>query len=286
MHIPVLKEEVLHFLNPQKNENFLDCTAGTGGHAIAILEKNGPHGRVLALEWDEDLYHLLLNKKEERLLVVNESYVFLEKVVQENNFTSISGILFDLGFCTFHVKQSGRGFTLKKDEPLDMRYNKNSLLTAKEIVNTYPEKNLIYLLKKWGEEDYAEEISSLIINERKKGPITTTQKLVNIIERSVPSSYQKGKIHCATKTFQALRIVVNGEILALQEALLQATRVLGEGGKMAIITFHGIEEKIVRDFFKKNELKIETPNPITPSPEEKKENISSRSAKLFAATKK
>ncbi len=278
IHIPVLKEEVLSFLNPQKNQNFVDCTAGMGGHALALLERNGPEGKVLALEWDTDLYKLLKNKK--RLLVFNESYTRLEEIVERENFHPISGILFDLGFSSFHTERSGRGFSFMKDEPLDMRYNKNTLLTAEKIVNQYKEKDLFYIFRKWGEEKYAREIARNIVSKRKKEPIKTTKDLARIIEKSVPSSYKSQRINCATKTFQSLRIAVNGEIMNMKEGLTQALRVLPKKGRIAVITFHGIEEKTLLDFIKENNLFLLTKKPITPRIEEIKNNIRSRSAKL------
>ncbi len=287
MHISVLKEEALYFLKPKSGENFIDCTTGSGGHTEAILEKSGPDGKVLGFEWDEGLYNILQKKNIERLLLVNESYSLLKEVVEENNFGPVSGIIFDLGFSSFHVDSSKRGFSFMRDEKLDMRYNENTLLTAHEIVNRYKEKDLLYILKKWGEEDFSHEIARAIVEKRKDGEIKTTRELVEIIEEAVPPRYREGqRIHCATKTFQALRITVNGELLALEATLPQALDVLEKGGRLVIICFHGGEEKVIRNFLRSVNVELITTEPVTPKEEEINKNIRSRSAKLYAAIKK
>ncbi len=286
MHIPVLKDEALHFLNPNSNENFIDCTAGLGGHSYAILERIRPEGKLLAFEWDSELYDILSKKEDDRFIVVNDSYTQLKETVEGLKFFPVQGIIFDLGFSSFHVDKSRRGFSFMRDENLDMRYNKKTLLTAKEIVNKEKEKSLVYILKNYSDEDYAEKIAKKIVEERKKKEIRTTKELVNIIESVVPSSYKNEKIHFATRTFQAIRIAVNGELLGLPFALKQALDVLEEEGRMVVICFHGKEEKIVTDFFRKNRVKIITPKAVTPSKEEVAKNIRSRSARLYAIIKK
>jgi 16S rRNA (cytosine1402-N4)-methyltransferase len=287
MHVPVLKEEVLHFLNPKENENFIDCTAGFGGHSLSILEKNGPEGKVLGFEWDEDVYNTLKEKESERFIVVNESYTQIKEVVEETKFSKVSGVLFDLGFSSFHVDKSQRGFSFMREEKLDMRYNGNNPLTAYEIVNKYKEKDILHILEKWGEEDYAREIVEKIIFKRKERPIETTTQLAKIVESSIPKHYKdRKKINPATKTFQALRIAVNGELLGLTATLPLAYDVLERGGRMVIICFHGGEEKIVKNFFRSSNISNLTPKPIIPKKEEVIKNIRSRSAKLFAAIKK
>jgi 16S rRNA (cytosine1402-N4)-methyltransferase len=283
----VLKDEVLFFLKPKSNENFIDCTTGLGGHTEAILKKTGPKGKVLGFEWDEELYGLLKEKETERFIPVNESYTLLEETVKEKNFSPVSGVLFDLGFSSFHVDRSGRGFSFRRRELLDMRYNKNNPLTAFEIVNHYKEKDLFYILKKWGEEDFAKQIAERIVLERKKRSIESTLDLASIVEEVIPKAYSsKQKIHCATKTFQALRIAVNGELLGLKAALPQALSVMEAGGRLVVICFHGGEEEIVRNFFRSANIKLLTEEPIKPTTEEIKKNIRSRSAKLYAAIKK
>ncbi len=286
MHISVLEREVLHFLNPKRNENFIDCTAGEGGHSLSIMKKNGPSGKVMAIEWDEELYEVLKKKETERFIPVNESYTLIKDIVEEKKFFPVNGVLFDLGFSSFHVDRSGRGFSFMRKEPLDMRYNKNTPLTAYEIVNKYREKDILYILEKWGEEKYAEGIAHAIVSEREGGLIETTMDLAKIIENAVPKMYrEKSKINCATKTFQALRIAVNGELLGIKATLPEALSVMERGGRMVVICFHGGEEKVVRNFFRSADVKILTSQPVVPSEKEINKNIRSRSAKLYAVVK-
>jgi 16S rRNA (cytosine1402-N4)-methyltransferase len=287
MHIPVLKNEVLHFLNPKPGENFIDCTGGEGGYSEAILEKNSPNGLVLAFEWDEEVYEALKKKENERFVVINESYTTIKDVVQERKISPVSGVVFDLGFSSFHIDESKRGFSFMRDELLDMRYSKNNPVTAYDVVNKYKEKDLLYILKKWGEEDFFKEVARKIVTEREKLPIETTQDLVKVIDMAIPDVYKKKqKINFATKTFQAIRIAVNGEILAIEHTLPEALDVLEEGGRLVVVCFHGGEEKVVRSFFKNAKIKLLTESPVTPSQEEVFKNFRSRSAKLYAGVKK
>ncbi len=287
MHIPVLKEEVLNFLNPKSNENFIDCTAGEGGHSEAILRKNSPGGRVLAIEWDEELYKRLKKKETERFVPVNDSYTNIKDIAQEKNFFPVSGILFDLGFCSFHIDESRRGFSFLRDELLDMRYNKSNPLTAYEIVNKYKEKDLLHILKKWGEEDYASVIARKIVLKRKENVIRTTADLSKVVEDAIPESVKAvKKINCATKTFQALRIAVNGEMLGFSFALSESLEIIEKGGRIAVICFHGGEEKIVNGFLRQRKERVHIFRPILPKKEEVKNNIRARSAKLYMAIKK
>ncbi len=285
MHIPVLKEEVLHFLKPKENENFIDCTAGFGGHSFSILEKNKPSGKVLGLEWDEEVFNFLKEKETERFIPINCSYTQIEEVVEERKFFPVSGILFDLGFSSFHVDKSKRGFSFMRNEKLDMRYSKDNPLTAYEIVNYYKEHDIVHILKKWGEEDYAKEIAKRIVDTRKEGLIETTTNLAEIVEKVLPKNSNQ-RINPATKTFQALRIVVNGELIGLEATLPRALDILDKEGRLVVICFHGGEEKIVKKFLRFANVKNLTPKPIIPTHEEVNKNIRSRSAKLFAVVKK
>ena len=292
MHIPVLKKEVLGYLDPKENENFVDCTVGHGGHAKAILERTSPAGKVLGI--DSDLKQIKicqsqLKEFKERIILVSSSYTKIKKIVKKNNFQPINGILLDLGMSSWHLENSGRGFSFLKDEPLDMRYNNDNNLTAEEIVNSWGQKEIETILKEYGEERSAKEISQKIIEERKRKPIKTTFQLAEIIEKAVPLKFQHKRINFATRTFQALRIAVNGELNNLKKVLPQTVDVLKESGRIAIISFHSLEDKIVKSFLKEKvkegELKILTKKPIAPSFEEIKTNPRSRSAKLRAAIK-
>jgi len=298
MHIPVMKNEVIEYLSPKANENFIDCTFGQGGHTKAILEKNGPNGKVLAIEADPELYKKF-QKQElstindqllERLILVNDSYSNLREIVKENNFGPIHGILMDLGMSSWHLEESGKGFTFQKDEPLDMRYNPEvNSLTACEIVNSFSEDELVAVLKEYGEERFAQDIAKQIVEKRKDKPIRTTLDLVGIIWLAMPKWYKSSKIHPATKTFQALRIKVNEEIQGLKQGLIKAVDVLEEQGRIVVISFHSLEDREVKRFFKRgaqiNILEVLTKKPIITNEEEVRDNPRARSAKLRVVKK-
>ena len=298
MHIPVLQKEVLKYLNPKPNENFIDATIGEAGDALAILEKNKPDGKVLGIDADPEQIKRIKQRAlnfqfKDRLVLVNGSYNKLEEIVEKYDFNPIEGILFDLGISSWHLEQSGRGFTFLKDEPLDMRYNARSenqgSLSAQQILNNFSQKDICEILRKYGEERFAKRISEKIVKERKIKPIKTTLQLVEIIKKAVPKRYRARKKHVATKTFQALRIAVNNELGSLKQALPQALRVLNIGGRLVVISFHSLEDRIVKQFLKVGEkngkLQILTKKPVTPTLQEVQENYRSRSAKLRAAIK-
>jgi len=279
MHIPVLQKEVLQYLDPKPNENFIDATIDGGGHTTTILGKIKPNGKVLGIELDKDICVKLSLTQTERLVLVNDSYVNLKEIVKKSKFTSINGILFDLGMSSWHLEESGRGFSFMRDEPLDMRYSLENNLTDEKIINNYSQEEIEKILKEYGEERFARRIAKRIIKER---PIKTTLQLVEIIKRVVPG---RTKINPATRTFQALRIAVNDELNNLRKVLPQAIKVLAPGGKIVIISFHSLEDRIVKNFFKSSNLNILTKKPVRPSKEEIKINPRSRSAKLRAAMK-
>lgn len=292
MHLPVLKKEVIHYLEPKANENFIDCSVGEGGHTISLLKKNKPNGKVLGIEIDSELYQKIrsgLAKIQNRLILVNDSYINLEKIIKKYKFKSIKGILIDLGLSTWHLKESKRGFSFLKNEPLEMRYNLNNPLTAQEIINHWSETEIEKILKEYSQERFSKRITKEIINQRKVKPIKTTFQLVEIIKKTTPSWYHHKKIHFATRTFQSLRIAVNDELNNLKKVLGQAIKILDKKGKLVIISFHSLEDGIVKNFFqqkaKENLIKILTEKPIRPSIQEIKVNPSSRSAKLRACSK-
>ena len=291
MHIPVLLKEVIEYLNPQPNENFIDATIGEGGHSLAILEKIAPQGKVLGVELDSAIYETVKNKlkNEKRLILVNDSYANIKKVVKEKQFQPVNGILFDLGMCSWQIDESKRGFSYLKDEPLDMRFSPKSTLTAAEIVNFWKIEDLERILRDYGEEKYARRIALAIKEDRRKKRIVGTQELVEILKKALPKNYDNYRLHPAVRTFQALRIAVNNELENLKMGLILASEILAPQGKIVVISFHSLEDRIVKFFFrdnaKQNTLKILTKKPITSSQEEIKNNIRSRSAKLRAALK-
>lgn len=310
VHISVLSKEVLEYFDPKPGKDFIDATAGEGGHAKLILEKIGPSGRLLGI--DESGGVLEEAKKNLSVFAANAvlaegNFSEIEKIAAEMNFQKVDGILFDLGISLWHIKQSGRGFSFSKDEPLIMKFGsfgeKGGNLTAKKIINEWPEEKLAEIFKKYGEERYSRRLAKTIAAERVKRTIKSSKQLADLISDSYPKKYLL-KIHPATKVFQALRIVVNGELENLRIAMPQAVRLLKPGGKLAIISFHSLEDKIVKEFFRaeskdcicpphylicqcrhKATLKILTKKPVVASDEEIELNFGSRSAKLRVAEK-
>ncbi len=291
MHIPVLLNEVLEYLEPKPECNYVDCTLNGGGHTKEILKRNDKNGLVMGIEVDKDIFNKINQEEINRLVAVNDSYSNLKEIVTKEKFKNINGILFDIGMSSYHIDQSEKGFSFLKDEPLFMSYNvdKGNQRTAYEIVNQYNEKDLVDILFKYGEERYSRKIAKSIIEKRKKRSINTTFELVDIIASAVPMNYKRGKIHFATRTFQALRIEVNRELDNFFDALPQALEVLDSGGRIVVITFHSLEDRIVKNYFrdwsKKGLVTLLTKKPITAQDQEIKENPRSRSAKLRAVIK-
>jgi 16S rRNA (cytosine1402-N4)-methyltransferase len=287
MHIPVLQKEVIDYLAPKPNENFIDGTIGGGGHALVILEKNGPKGKVLGIDEDAGMIKNLEDHK--RLVLVCDNFANLKEVAVKEKFSAVSGILLDLGFSSWHLEESGRGFSFQKQEPLDMRYNSENQLTAEKIVNFWSAPELEKILTEYGQERFAKEIAREIISSRQASPIQNTFQLAGIIKKATPMWYQRQRINPATKTFQALRIAVNDELNSLKKALPEALEILKKGGRLVVISFHSLEDAIIKSFFKEkskeNLIDILTKKPVVASFEELKTNPRSRSAKLRAAIK-
>ena len=294
IHKPVLLKEVLEIFDPQPGETYIDATVNGGGHALAIAERVGPKGEVAGIDWDCQLPEKLKIKSEKlkvkNLILVCDNYANIKSIAGKYNLGKIAGILFDLGFSSYHIEESGRGFSFLRNEPLDMRYSpKNNELTAEKIINTWPEEAIETILREYGEERFAHRISRGIIQARHDKNISTTAELVKIISRSVPQFYLKSRLHPATKTFQALRMAVNDELGNLERALEDAVYILGARGKIAVISFHSLEDRIFKNFFKERSregsIKILTPKPVGPEKKEIYENPRARSAKLRVATK-
>lgn len=290
MHIPVLQKEVIEYLDPKPNENFIDCTVGCGGHALKILERTAPKGKLLGIDLDESQIKNLKSKYKNygnRLLLEKGNYADLSEIAKKH-FKNVSGILLDLGFSSWHTDESKRGFSFLRNEPLDMRYDELSQLTAEKILNYWSEPDIEKILREYGEEQFSGKIAREIVEARKIIQIRKTFQLVEIIKKAVPGWYCNKKIHFATKTFQALRMAVNGELDNLEKVLPQAVEILKDGGKLAVISFHSLEDRIVKNFFKDKErkhLKILTKKPIQAAKKETIINNRSRSAKLRVAEK-
>jgi len=266
MHIPVLLKEVLKVLDPKPGEFFIDGTYGSGGHSEAIRELIAPSGRLLAIDWER----------------TGENYADLPEILRGKNLGKADGLLLDLGFSSEQL-EGGRGFSFQKDEPLVMTYHP-SLKPVKELLEDLNEAELADIIYQYGEERASRKIAKAIKEAGARKRIETTGELASVIESVLP---RRGKIHPATKTFMALRIYANHELENLERILKSLSQVLKTGGRAAIISFHSVEDRIVKNYFrdsaKAGQLKIITKKPITATSEEAKENPRSRSAKLRAA---
>ncbi|MGC8981599.1 MAG: 16S rRNA (cytosine(1402)-N(4))-methyltransferase RsmH [Minisyncoccia bacterium] len=286
-HKPVLLKEVIEYLDPKENEDFIDATFGFGGHSKEILKYNKPNGKILGLEWDPKIVEISkkIFMEEKRIKIRNENFKNIKRIAREEGFLKIKGVIFDLGVSSWHFEKSGRGFSFNKDEFLDMRINPDKTkLTAFEIVNYYSKDELIKIFERYGEERKAEKIADEIIKERKIKKIETSKELSEIISKVV----KRRKINPATKTFMALRTFINQELENLEIGLRDAFDLLKSDGRIVVISFHGLENKVIKKVFK--ELKKEggeilTKNVIKPSLKEIKENPRARSAQLRAIRK-
>jgi len=294
MHIPVLLKETIGYLDPKENENFIDATLGQAGHSREILKRNGPLGKVLGIEQDQEVLKataeaLKNSGYEKRIIIVNDNFVNLKEIVERENFLKVKGIIMDLGVSSWHFEESGRGFTFLKDEPLIMTLDKRKGPNAKEIINSWSQEDLEKIFRDFGQERFSKKIAENIVLKRKIRPIETTFELIEIIKKSVPTSYERGRINPATRIFMALRIAANKELANLENALPQGIDVLDKGGKLAVISFHSLEDRIVKNTFKTQEkqgiVKILTKKPVEAGSEELKINQHSRSAKLRVVQK-
>ena len=290
-HVPVLLKEVLDSLNLSKGKFIVDGTIDGGGHAREIIKVIMPGGSFLGIDLDIDL----LDKIKESFLnefsrskcdirVEWANYKDINYVLEQNHLGKPDGILLDLGFSSYHIEDSQRGFSFQKEEILDMRYDTTSGISATEAINSMDEGALADMIWRFGEERFSRQIAKAIVQARRKKRIETTIQLVEIIGNAVPAFYRKGRINPATKTFQALRIYVNEELKNLAEFLEKVPGIIAEGGRVAIISFHSLEDRMVKvafaNFKKEGIAKLITKKPIIATREEVSNNPRSRSAKL------
>ncbi|MBI4320469.1 MAG: 16S rRNA (cytosine(1402)-N(4))-methyltransferase RsmH [Chloroflexi bacterium] len=302
VHVPVLYDEVLEVLSPRPGGRYIDCTLGGGGHALGIVERSSQDGRLLGIDADIRAVEAARDRLKDyasRVVLVNDNFVHLARIVRDNAFPPADGILFDLGLSTLQLESMERGFSFRIDAPLDMRFGVDQEETAYDLVNGLPERELADLLYRYGEESRSRAIARAILRARQPEPIRTTLQLARIIEQALPA---RGRIHPATRSFQALRIAVNRELDNLEAALAQAVELLGLEGVVAAISYHSLEDRLVKQFFaaeakgcvcppralscvcgRKPRLQVLTKKPITPSRQEVVRNPRSRSAKLRAA---
>lgn len=301
-HQPVLYNEIIHALQPQSSNSYVDGTLGAGGHARGILEASFPDGRLLGMDVDPQALAVAQERLAEfgsRAVIIQASYTTLSEQLDELGWDKVDGILLDLGLSSMQVDTPERGFSFKADAPLDMRFDPRNPATAADLVNYLPEKELADLIYQYGEERRSRQIARAIVKAR---PIETTQELAQLVARAVRGGRQD--IHPATKTFQALRIAVNQELESLETVLPQAVASLNPGGRLAVIAFHSLEDRIVKQFFRQESrdcicpprqpvctcnhqatIREITRRPIMPQDKEIQENPRARSARLRVAEK-
>ncbi len=297
-HIPVLVNEVVSLLGCGPHRVYVDATLGGGGHALEILKRTGPDGRVIGIEWDEEAVaeaQKVLNPFGERVKIFRENFTRMPALLREIKAEQVDGILLDLGLSSIQLEGQERGFSFKEEGPLDMRMDQRIKETAADLVNQLSVRDLEEVLWKYGEERWARRIAKAIVEERSQGRIETAQALRKVVYKAIPSRFHSRKLDPATRTFQALRIQVNHELENLKLALEEGWLFLKSGGRMCVISFHSLEDRIVKQSFRSFErgetggvnqgkgMRIITPKPITPSEEERRENPRSRSAKLRCA---
>ncbi len=306
-HVPVLLEETLKLLALRADGIYVDCTLGGGGHTQAILGRLGPQGQVIGIEQDPatlDATRNKLNKFGDQVRFIPGNFRYLKTYLNQLGISQVHGIIFDLGVSSFQLDNGERGFSYHQAAPLDMRMDPQSPLSAWEIVNQYSELELTRIIREFGEEKWARRIAHFIVEGRSRQPIDTTTELVEVIKAAIPAAARRTGPHPARRTFQALRIAVNDELGILPGALGQAIDCLKPGGRIVVISFHSLEDRVVKDTFrlaanpctcppdfpvcccgKPVVLRIITRKPIQPSAAEIERNPRSRSARLRAAEK-
>lgn len=298
MHVPVLLQEVIKFFEPKPGKRYIDATFGGGGHSFAIASRGA---KVLGIDTDTSVIPAAVSE----MKIVQENFAELKTIAEENDFVNVDGILFDLGIGSHQLDDEKRGFSFQKSGPLDMRYDQSAGKTAVEILNFQSEKELFRIFTKLGEEKrFGKRIARAVMDLRKTAQIETTDDLFQLIKRALPAKLRFAAADTARRIFMSLRIEVNQELVNLEKALPQALELLAENGRLAAISFHSLEDRIVKNFFtdeakdcvcppsfpicvcdKEARVRILTKKPITASPEEIKTNPRSRSAKLRVAEK-
>jgi len=304
MHQPVLVKEVLEGLIPERRDVIVDSTVGTGGHAEAIVSKLKGKAKLICTDRDEDALRIAktrLAKYEKRIRFAHVRFSQIEDLLADLNVRSVSGFLFDFGMCALHLQNAKRGFSFQLDGPLDMRMDRSQSKNAYEVVNSYSLTELARILWEFGQEKFSRRIARAIVNRRSRSPILTTFQLRDIVESAIDKRY---RIKSLARVFQAIRIEVNDELNQLKEGLNQAIGLLAPGGRLALISYHSLEHRLIREKIRqesrgcicppdlpvcgcgaKATLRVITRKPIVPTPEEIEANPSARSAKLWVAEK-
>jgi len=299
--------EVLGFLQPQSGQTFIDCTVGGGGHALEIVKRILPDGRLVGIDRDEEALRAAaqyLGPYSENVILEKGNFADLEAIAGRLDIQTVDGVLFDLGVSSRQLESAERGFSFRYDAPLDMRMDTAQAVTARELVNSLSERQLAELIWKFGEERWAKRIAKFIIDRRARRPIRMTSELVEVILAAIPAAARTETIHPATRTFQALRIAVNRELESLQAGLDAAVRLLAQSGRVCVLSYHSLEDRIVKETFARHAgrcmcpsalpvcvcgaeriIKVLTKRPVVPSEDEVRANPRARSARLRAAEK-
>jgi 16S rRNA (cytosine1402-N4)-methyltransferase len=291
-HIPVMAKEVLFWLASEGRRAYLDCTVGHSGHAEKLLEASDSDSRLIGL--DRDVAAIAASRERlarfgDRVLLIHGHFVNLKQHLAANGIDQVDGVLFDLGVSSTQLEEPARGFSFQGEGPLDMRMDQSKGGTAADLINRWSEAQLADTIFQFGEERFSRRIARAIVRARERHPLSTTKELVSVIEEAVPANYRHGRIHCATRTFQAFRIAVNQELNCLEPALRDAVDVLSPGGRLCVISFHSLEDRIAKHTFRalsgkdSPSLTVLTKRPQVPTREESERNPRSRSAKLRAA---
>ena len=306
-HLPVMLDRCLELLRPRAGGVYLDATLGLGGHAEALLAASAPDGRVVGLDRDPAALGLARERLAwagGRLVAVHASFADLAEVAAGLGLAQVDGVLYDLGVSSLQLDEAARGFGYRKDAPLDMRMDPRGGITAAEVVNRYPRAELARVLRDYGEERFAGRIAAAVDRARRRAPIHSTGELADLVKQAIPAATRRSGPHPARRTFQALRIEVNGELDALRASLPQAIRLLAPGGRIVVLAYHSLEDRIVKQAFAAAararwsppelpehliqatpQLTVLTRRPETPSPAEIAGNPRAESAKLRAAEK-
>lgn len=306
-HVTVMKEEAVAGLRVQPNGVYVDCTLGGAGHSEKIAAQLSDEGRLIAIDQDDwalENARLRLGSYGQKVILVKSNFRRIAQVVQEAGHPQVDGVLFDLGVSSPQLDEGERGFSYHADAPLDMRMDTSQELTAKHVVNEWDEKELAHIIYQYGEEKFSRQIAREIVKARQTQPIETTGELVELIKKGIPAPARRTGGHPAKRTFQAIRIAVNDELNAFKEALHDAIRILRPGGRVSVITFHSLEDRICKQVFQEYSggctcppdfpqcvcgnqptIRIENRKPILPGELELSENNRSRSAKLRIAEK-
>lgn len=304
-HTTVLLNETIDLLAPIPGGIYVDATLGGGGHFKEIIKRTGGIGTFIGIDQDEDAINKVkaeLSETHENIHLARDNFKNIQNIVRDLDIEKIDGVVYDLGVSSYQLDEESRGFSYMKDAPLDMRMDNRQELTAEQVVNQWPQEELKNIIKLYGEEAWASRIASFICKSREKKPIKTTAELVDVIKAAIPAAARRKGPHPAKRTFQALRIYVNKELDILEKSIEDAAKILKPGGRICIITFHSLEDRIVKNTFKElargcicpkeaivctchheKTLRVLTSKPVYPTDEEIAQNPRARSAKLRAA---